>query len=239
MILLEAKALGKKFQNVSVLDNISLQLEPGQIFGLFGPDGAGKSTLLKIFCGLLKPDKGELWLKGQPAHGRPALLRQQVGYMPQRFSLYQDLTVAENLDFFCDLFQVPKASKQHRLNQVYEFSYLSQFSDRRAGALSGGMKQKLALSCILVGEPQILLLDEPTTGVDPVSRQQFWDLLVALAKEGRAIFVSTPYLEEGAYCDKLGLLLNGKMLRQGTREEVVGKGQSLEEVFLGLMEGTS
>jgi len=212
MILLESQTLSKKFGTETVLDKVSLQLESGKIFGLFGPDGAGKSTLLKLFCGLLKADSGAILLKGEALQNHRTLLRQQVGYMPQRFSLYQDLSVAENLDFFCDLFGLTGSARQKRLAQVYEFSHLGQFKERRAGALSGGMKQKLALSCILVGERQVLLLDEPTTGVDPLSRREFWQLLGALSAEGMAILVTTPYLEEASNCQKTGLLQGGKLL---------------------------
>jgi ABC-2 type transport system ATP-binding protein len=193
------------------------------MFGLIGPDGAGKTTLIRILSSLLDPDAGECWILDIPVAREPEKIRGIIGYMPQRFSLYPDLTVAENLRFFADLFRVPKAERRQRSEELLEFSRLTPFVKRRAGQLSGGMKQKLALSCALIHTPEVLVLDEPTTGVDPVSRREFWGILGKLKTDGVTILVSTPYMDEAEQCDRIALMHKGKVLTTGRARNIAGE----------------
>ncbi len=190
------------------------------MFGLIGPDGAGKTTLMRAVCTLLVPDGGTVLVLGMDATREIVAIRARLGYMPQRFSLYQDLTVEQNLRFFADLFQVKPSERETRLEELYRFSRLKPFKHRRSGALSGGMKQKLALSCALVHTPEILVLDEPTTGVDPVSRHEFWEILGTIQKQGTTILVSTAYLDEADRCDRVALVHDGNVVAAGTPEEL-------------------
>ena len=232
--------LHKSFSAAVALQDVSLALNPGELLGLIGPDGAGKTTLIKILVTLLKPDGGKASFFGLDLDSHHTEVRTRIGYMPQRFSLYPDLTVAQNLRFFADLFGVPATVQQERLQRLYAFSHLEPFSDRRAGALSGGMKQKLALSCILIHEPEVLILDEPTTGLDPISRHELWEILHVLIGQGMSILVSTPYMDEAVQCHRVGLMHQGRLLaidtptRLTTEPQATGAG--LEKVFLQLME---
>lgn len=204
--------LQKSYGSVKAVHGVSFEVKPGEIFGLIGPDGAGKTTIIRTIVSLLNPDQGEVLFQGKNVSQNPTFVRANIGYMPQRFSLYQDLTVEENLNFFGDLFQVSKDEQTRRKVQLYEFSRLGPFKDRRAGALSGGMKQKLALSCMLIHEPKVVILDEPTFGVDPVSRSEFWDILKMLAKNGTSLLVTTAYMDEASLCDRIGLIFEGEIL---------------------------
>ena len=213
--------LQKSFGSTRAVAGLDLTVARGEIVGMIGPDGAGKTTTMRIAMGLLRPDAGQVRVLGaDPGQGTPAI-KERLGYMPQRFSLYPDLTVGENLRFFAELYLVPAAERERREAELLEFSRLGPFRNRRAGALSGGMKQKLALSCNLVHQPQLLILDEPTTGVDPVSRQEFWQWLRRFAGEGLAILVSTPYMDEAELCDRVLLMHEGRALAQGTTAEVI------------------
>jgi ABC-2 type transport system ATP-binding protein len=218
---IEIHNLEKKYQQTEALASVSLEIGTGEMFGLIGPDGAGKTTLIRILTSLMDPDKGDCRLMNIPVHSEPQKVREIIGYMPQRFSLYPDLTVGENLRFFADLFKVAKDQRTKRTAELLEFSRLTPFIKRRAGKLSGGMKQKLALSCALIHTPKILILDEPTTGVDPVSRREFWNILKDLKNQGVSILVSTPYMDEAQRCDRIALIHKGKILATGTAEEVV------------------
>ena len=193
------------------VNSLSLSVNRGEIFGLIGPDGAGKTTLLRTLATLLVPTKGTLILREMDVTKHIAGIRAILGYMPQRFSLYQDLSVEQNLNFFADLFEVAPLERPERLERLYQFSRLEPFKNRKAGALSGGMKQKLALSCALIHTPDILLLDEPTFGVDPVSRQEFWQILHSIQEDGTTILVSTAYMDEATQCDRVALLFDGKV----------------------------
>ncbi len=204
--------LKKSYGSVQAVRGVSFEIDRGEILGLIGPDGAGKTTIIRILVSLLEPDEGELLFMGKDIVRNPAFVRAHIGYMPQKFSLYQDLTVEENLNFFGDLFQVP-AEKQAKIKQeLYAFSRLEPFKNRRAGALSGGMKQKLALSCMLIHQPEVLVLDEPTFGVDPVSRSEFWEILRNLADQGTSLLVTTAYMDEANLCDRVGLMYHGEVL---------------------------
>lgn len=200
----------KSFGAVQALNDISFSTSKGELFGLIGPDGAGKSTLFRILVTLMLSDRGEASVEGLDVRQDYRKIRQIIGYMAGRFSLYQDLSVKENLQFYATVFGTTITQNYDLIKDVY--AHIEPFEDRLAGRLSGGMKQKLALSCALIHRPKVLLLDEPTTGVDAVSRKEFWDLLKKIQQEGITILVSTPYMDEAAMCDRVGLLQNGKML---------------------------
>ncbi len=213
--------LKKKYKGTVALESVSLDIRVGEMFGLIGPDGAGKTTLIRILTSLMDPDAGTCHLLDIPVHEHPEKIRKVIGYMPQRFSLYPDLTVNENIKFFSDLFKVPGKKRKQRTAELLEFSRLTPFVNRRAGKLSGGMKQKLALSCALIHTPRVLILDEPTTGVDPVSRREFWDILHELKKQGVTILLTTPYMDEAARCDRIALIHKGNILAMGTAIDVI------------------
>lgn len=203
------------------LDSISLEISPGELFGLIGPDGAGKTTLFRILTTLLLADHGEATVDGLDVVKDYRDIRHRVGYMPGRFSLYQDLTVEENLNFFATLFGTSIAENYDLIKDIY--SQIEPFRNRRAGKLSGGMKQKLALSCALIHKPRVLFLDEPTTGVDPVSRKEFWEMLARLKAQGITIMVSTPYMDEATLCDRIALIQEGKILALDTPAAIVDR----------------
>ena len=211
MNAIEITNFHKSFGPVTAVDNASLTVKPGELFGLIGPDGAGKTTLMRAICTLLLPDSGQILVNGMDTTRDVGKIRASIGYMPQRFSLYQDLSVAQNLRFFADLFQVPPEERARRLEQLYQFSRLEPFRNRLAGDLSGGMKQKLALSCALIHTPDLLVLDEPTYGVDPVSRKEFWDILRTIQQEGTTILVSTAYMDEADQCERVALFFRGRI----------------------------
>ena len=201
--------------------DISFEVKPGELFGLIGPDGAGKTTIFRILTTLLLADKGEAKVAGYDVIKDYKAIRKSVGYMPGRFSLYHDLTVEENLSFFATIFGTTIEENYHLIKDIYE--QIEPFKDRRAGQLSGGMKQKLALSCALIHKPKVLFLDEPTTGVDPVSRKEFWEMLKRLQEQGITILVSTPYMDEAALCDRIALIQDGEILDIDTPEGIVSK----------------
>ncbi|OQX62230.1 MAG: ABC transporter [Desulfococcus sp. 4484_241] len=214
------KELEKSYGKTVALASVSLDVGKGEMFGLIGPDGAGKTTLMRILSSLLDPDSGDCVVAGVSVSEDPAGIRRIIGYMPQRFSLYQDLTVGENLRFFADLFRVPRRERIKRTAMLLEFARLEPFVKRQAGRLSGGMKQKLALACALVHTPEFLILDEPTTGVDPVSRREFWSILKKLKETGVTILVSTPYMEEAELCDRVALMHKGRVLMTGVAKDI-------------------
>jgi ABC-2 type transport system ATP-binding protein len=221
MPAVQATDLYKKYDTVEALRGVSFAVPEGSLVGLIGADGAGKTTLLRILVTLISPDRGSAIVLGADTTHGMQTIRRSIGYMPQRFSLYQDLSVRENLLFFADVFGIKAAEREERMKKMLSFSRLEKFQSRRAAALSGGMKQKLALSCALIHTPRLLILDEPTTGVDPVSRKEFWDILFELRCQGITIVVSTPYMDEAAFCDSLVLLHKGEVLRQGTPEKLL------------------
>ena len=221
MARLEARGLHKRFEDVSAVAGIDLDVEPGEIFGLVGPDGAGKTTTLRLLVGVLDPDQGHASLEGLRVDREPDRVREQLGYMPQQYSLYADLTVAENLRFFADMHFVSRADRKDRLARLYRFSRLEPYAHRRAGQLSGGMYKKLALSCNMIHNPRLLLLDEPTTGVDPLSRRELWEILYAFAAEGVAIVVSTPYMDEAERCHRVGLMSKGRFLETDSPKKIL------------------
>lgn len=213
------KRYGKKNAVVTALKEISFEVDKGELFGIIGPDGAGKTSLFRILTTLLLPEGGTASVDGFDVVKDYKAIRKRVGYMPSRFSLYQDLTVKENLDFFATIFNTSVEENYELVKDIY--SQIEPFKDRRAGKLSGGMKQKLALSCALIHRPSVLFLDEPTTGVDAVSRKEFWEMLQRLKKQGITILVSTPYMDEASLCDRVALVQSGKILSIDTPEQIV------------------
>ena len=218
-LIAEIRDVSKSYGNIQALSKVSFSVEEGEMFGLIGPDGAGKSTLYRLLATLLVPDSGSLTVMGHDTVKDYRLLRRLIGYMPERFSLYPDLSISENLNFFASLFGVSIKDNYDLIAPI--FSQLAKFPDRPAGKLSGGMKQKLALSCALIHRPPILLLDEPTTGVDAVSRSEFWDMLATLRKHGITILVSTSYMDEATRCDRIAMIDHGRILRTDTPERLV------------------
>lgn len=214
------ESLTKKYRSLVALESLDLAVEPGDILGLVGPDGAGKSTIIKLLAALLKPTSGQAIIFGSDTLRQPEAVRRQIGYMSQGFVLYHELTVKENLDFFSDLYGVEPRQKAERLEALLSFSRLKPFQGRLAGLLSGGMKQKLALSCALIHTPKLLLLDEPTTGVDPISRRELWKLLHEIWKQGVTMVVATPYLDEAERCSRVAFMDKGRMLRCASPEEL-------------------
>ncbi|HEY0897903.1 MAG TPA: ABC transporter ATP-binding protein [Sphingobacteriaceae bacterium] len=218
-----AENLVKRYQNgkesIEAVKGLSFKVPPGELFGVIGPDGAGKTSLFRMLVSLLLPDAGHAAVAGFDTVKDYREIRKQVGYMPGRFSLYQDLTVAENLDFFASIFNTTPQENYDLIRDIYV--QLEPFRDRRAGKLSGGMKQKLALCCALIHKPLVLFLDEPTTGVDAVSRKEFWDMLKHLKEQGITILVSTPYMDEASLCDRVALMQDGKLLSIDTPGEII------------------
>ncbi|MFA6148634.1 MAG: ABC transporter ATP-binding protein [bacterium] len=220
MDAIRTEGLTRRFGETTAVDGLTLSVAPGEIFGLVGPDGAGKTTTMRLLAAILDPTGGDAWVLGNSVRDDAAKIHERIGYMSQRFGLYADLTVLENLHFHADLYGVPRRDRAPRFEELFAFSGLGPFRNRFAGNLSGGMKQKLGLSCALVHTPGLLLLDEPTSGVDPVSRRDFWRILHRLLAEGVTVFVSTTYLDEAERCRRVGLLHRGRLLAAGSPEEV-------------------
>jgi len=206
------RGLTRRFGDVAAVDGLTFDVAPGELFGLVGPDGAGKTTTLRMLAGVLRPTGGDALVGGVSVARDPEGVKHRIAYMSQRFGLYTDLTVRENIDFYADLYQVPDAERPARLERLYRFSNLGTFEHRLAGQLSGGMKQKLGLCCALVHQPQILLLDEPTFGVDPISRRDLWLILHEMVAQGVTVLVSTAYLDEAERCDHVALLNQGRVI---------------------------
>ncbi len=226
--IVRTQNLCKSFGQTVAVNDLNLEVHRGELFGLVGPDGAGKTTTLRMMAGILEPSSGQLWVNGISVVDEPEAIKEHIAYMPQRFGLYQDLTVIENLIFYADLFRVPQKERGGRIERLMAFSRLGPFKERLAGALSGGMKQKLGLACALIHSPALLLLDEPTNGVDPVSRRDFWKILYDLLKQGISILVSTAYLDEAERTTRVGLMDHGSVIQ-------LGAPQALKELVKGVM----
>jgi ABC-2 type transport system ATP-binding protein len=210
------RELTRTFGNLTAVDRLTLEVGAGELFGLVGPDGAGKTTTLRMLAGVLRPTSGDAHVGGISVSADPEGVKHRIAYMSQRFGLYADLTVRENIDFYADLYRVPLAERPARLERLYQFSNLGAFEHRRAGQLSGGMKQKLSLCCALIHQPEILLLDEPTFGVDPISRRDLWFILHEMVHQGVTVFVSTAYMDEAERCDHVALLDHGRIIALDT-----------------------
>jgi len=214
--MVRALDLTRRFGELTAVDHLSLHVTKGEVFGLVGPDGAGKTTTLRMLCALMDPTSGSAEVAGCDVAKDPQGVKDRIGYMAQRFGLYQDLTVEENMVFYADLFGISKQDRNRMMPRFLEMTRMAPFRERPAGKLSGGMKQKLALMCTLLHKPEVLFLDEPTNGVDPVSRRDFWVILYDLVKQGMTVFVTTAYLDEAERCDRVGLMDKGRLIQCDT-----------------------
>lgn len=220
MLCIQTINLTKTFNSLVAVKNLRLEVNKGEIFGLVGPDASGKTTTLRMLCGILQPDQGEIKILGLDIEKQGDIIKEKIGYLPQRFALYSDLTVIENINFYADIYKVPRRMKQERIDRLLKVANLEHFKRRKAQDLSGGMKQKLGLICVLIHSPEILLLDEPTTGIDPLSRRDFWIILYELLKEGVTILFSTSYLDEAERCNRIGLIYEGELLATDTPNSI-------------------
>ncbi|MFA5043663.1 MAG: ABC transporter ATP-binding protein [Kiritimatiellia bacterium] len=220
MPAIRTEALTKTFDGHTAVDRLTLAVEEGEIFGLVGPDGAGKTTIMRLLTAILEPTSGDAWVTGRHIAREAEPIKDVIGYMSQRFGLYADLTVMENIHFYADIYGVPRRERAGKIERLLAFSNLAPFKQRLGGNLSGGMKQKLGLACALIHTPRILFLDEPTNGVDPVSRRDFWRLLYQLTRESVTIFVATAYLDEAERCSRVALLHEGRLQALGTPDEI-------------------
>lgn len=233
------ESLVKRFGSFVAVDHVSLEVEPGEIFGFLGPNGAGKSTTIRILCGLLTPTEGKALVHSLDVARQSEDVKKSIGYMSQRFSLYDDLTVSENIDFFSGVYGVDPAKREQRKQFVLKMAGLEERKDSMTRILSGGWKQRLALGCAILHQPPIVFLDEPTSGVDPIARRQFWDLIYEMASEGTTVFVSTHYMEEAEYCHRLALMYQGRVIALGTPAELKqqqGEGSTMDDVFIASIE---
>jgi ABC-2 type transport system ATP-binding protein len=232
--IIETHGLTRRFGNILAVDHLDMKIAPGEIFGLVGPDGAGKTTTLRMLCSLLDPSEGSARVAGHDVVREPQAVKDRIGYMAQKFGLYQDLSVEENMNFYADLFGIMGQERTKLAAQLLHMTRMEPFRDRLAGRLSGGMKQKLALMCTLLHHPQILFLDEPTNGVDPVSRRDFWAILYQLLKDGITILMTTAYLDEAERCNRVGLMHRGRLIRCDAPEALKQQAgaSNMEGVFI-------
>lgn len=238
MNAIEVKSLSKKFGDFTAVDNISFEVPKGKIFGFLGPNGSGKSTTIRMLCGVLTPSSGTAEVLGFDVKKDSEKIKQNIGYMSQRFSLYEDLTVSENLDFYAGIYGLTREEREERKKGIIAMAGLNGRERNITKNLSGGWKQRLALGCALIHKPQLLVLDEPTAGVDPVSRRIFWEMIYTLAKQGITILVTTHYMDEASSCDLLSFIFNGKLMATGTPEELIKQEEvsDLEDVFIKYVE---
>jgi ABC-2 type transport system ATP-binding protein len=232
--MIRAIQLTRRFGPLTAVDGFSVEVAKGEVFGLVGPDGAGKTTTLRMLCGLVDPSEGEAWVAGHHAVRETQAVKDRIGYMAQRFGLYGDLTVEENMRFYADLFGIDATEYGSLMERLLAMTRMEKFRQRPAAKLSGGMKQKLALMCTLLHHPEVLFLDEPTNGVDPVSRRDFWTILRQLVDEGLTVLVSTAYLDEAERCDRVGLIHKGRLIRCAPPAEIKGEmnAATLEDAFI-------
>lgn len=232
-IAVAVKGLGKRFGDFIAVDNVSFEVTTGEIFGFLGPNGAGKSTTIRMLCGILTPSSGTGTVAGYDVLTEAEKIKSHIGYMSQKFSLYEDLTVEENINFYSGIYRIAPEKKEARKEWVLEMAGLKEHRHSRTGILSGGWKQRLALGCAILHEPPIIFLDEPTSGVDPISRRKFWDLIYELTETGVTVFVTTHYMDEAEYCDRIGLIYRGELIAIGTPEAL--KTEQMQEDILEVM----
>jgi len=235
---IETDNLTKKFGAFTAVKGVSLKIKRGKIYGLLGPNGAGKSTTIRMLCGVLTPTLGKGKVVGYDIYNEPERVKENIGYMSQKFSLYEDLTVLENLEFYSNIYSLPKKVSRDRIKTLIEMAGLQGKERILSGKLSGGWKQRLALGCSLIHRPKLLILDEPTAGVDPVSRRIFWEMIYGLAGQGMTILVTTHYMDEAEICDEIAFIFNGKVIAEGRPKELIQreKGKNLEDVFISYVE---
>jgi len=232
-IAVAVKGLGKRFGDFIAVDKVSFEVTTGEIFGFLGPNGAGKSTTIRMLCGILTPSSGTGTVAGYDVLTEAEKIKAHIGYMSQKFSLYEDLTVEENINFYSGIYRIAPEKKEARKEWVLEMAGLKEHRHSRTGILSGGWKQRLALGCAILHEPPIIFLDEPTSGVDPISRRQFWDLIYELTETGVTVFVTTHYMDEAEYCDRIGLIYRGELIAIGSPEAL--KTEEMQEDILEVM----
>lgn len=239
--VITVKQLEKRFGRFVAVDRVSFEVRQCEVFGFLGPNGAGKSTTIRMLCGILSPSGGQGVVAGFDIRTQPELVKAHIGYMSQKFSLYQDLTVEENINFFSGIYRIPAEKKRERKEWVLEMAGLTEHRRRLTAELAGGWKQRLALGCAVLHEPPVVFLDEPTSGVDPISRRRFWDLIYELSAAGTTVFLTTHYMDEAEYCHRLGLIHGGRLVALGTPQELkrLGAAGSLEDVFATLIEARS
>jgi ABC-2 type transport system ATP-binding protein len=237
MVTIKTQGLTRKFGELTAVNNLNIQISEGEIFGLVGPDGAGKTTTMRLLTGILEPTSGEAWVYDKHTVREAEPLKEYIAYMSQRFGLYEELSVLENIHFYADVYGVAKENREQAIDRLLGFSGLLSFKQRFAGKLSGGMKQKLGLACALIHTPKVLFLDEPTNGVDPVSRRDFWGILYELLKEKVTIFCSTCYLDEAERCGRVGLMHKGRLLRCDSPKQIKKEynAKTLEEAFIRII----
>jgi ABC-2 type transport system ATP-binding protein len=234
--IIQTRDLTRRFGALTAVDHVTLDVARGEIFGLVGPDGAGKTTTLRLLCGLMNPSEGQARVAGYDVAREAQAVKDHIGYMAQRFGLYGDLTVEENMHFYADLFGISRQQRAELMPGLLRMTRMEPFGKREAGKLSGGMKQKLALMCTLLHRPQVLFLDEPTNGVDPLSRRDFWAILYQLLQDGITIFMTTAYLDEAERANRVGLLHQGRLIRCDTPEILKGPLPSLEAAFIATIQ---
>ncbi len=234
----ETRGLTRRFGSLTAVRELTLRIEPGEVFGLLGPNGSGKTTTIRMLCGLLEPSAGTARVAGVEVTESPDRIKERIGYMSQRFGLYEDLTVQENLDFYGGIYGLDGAARRERIEGVVGFLGLGRRLRQLAGELSGGWKQRLALACALMHQPSLLFLDEPTAGVDPAARRSFWTTIHALAREGTTVIVTTHYMDEAEQCGRLAMMSQGRLIALGTPAEVAAQvgGKSLEDAFIILQQ---
>jgi len=240
-MIIEVGHLRKVFGKLVAVDDISLKVEKGKIYGILGPNGAGKSTIIRMLCGVITPSAGKAWVNGLDVYKDSEKIKKQIGYMSQQFSLYEDLTVMENLNFFASIYGIRKKERDERIEQLIYMAGITGQEHQLTGRLSGGWKQRLALGCALIHKPKILVLDEPTAGVDPVARRVFWELIYKLAEQGITVLVTTHYMDEAESCDEVSFVFDGNILAQGTPQDLIRKSEvkTLEDVFIKYVEETT
>ncbi|HOF41166.1 MAG TPA: ABC transporter ATP-binding protein, partial [Candidatus Hydrogenedentes bacterium] len=227
------RGLGRRFGAFRAVNNVTFDVPRGEIFGFLGPNGAGKSTTIRMLCGILAPTEGEGRVAGCDLRTQAEEIKARIGYMSQKFSLYEDLTVEENIDFYSGIYRIPAEKKQERKTWALEMAGLSEYRGMRTSLLSGGWKQRLSLGCAMLHEPPVLFLDEPTSGVDPISRREFWDLIYELSSKGVTVFVTTHYMDEAEYCDRIGMIYRGELVAMGTPEAL--KRETMSEDVLEVL----
>lgn len=239
--MIELEGITKTFGKFEAVKGIDLKVEKGMIYGILGPNGAGKSTTIRMICGVLMPTKGKAFVNGMDVYTDSESIKSSIGYMSQKFSLYDDLTVMENLKFYASIYGIHGKERDERISQLIEMAGIAGRENQLAGNLSGGWKQRLALGCALIHKPSLLVLDEPTAGVDPVARRVFWELIFKLAKQGITVLVTTHYMDEAESCDKIAFVFNGTVMAEGTPSELIEANgvKKLEDVFIQYVEKTT
>ncbi|MCD6162336.1 MAG: ABC transporter ATP-binding protein [candidate division Zixibacteria bacterium] len=229
-ISVEVNNLTRKFGNFTAVDNVSFEVKRGEVFGFLGPNGAGKSTTIRMLCGIIAPTSGTGTVSGIPLGKNSDKIKSIIGYMSQKFSLYEDLSVFENLDFYSGVYPIPKGKRCQRVDEALEISGLTKRKDHITGTLPGGLKQKLALACSLLHQPEVLFLDEPTAGVDPLSRRNFWEMIYKLSESGVTVFVTTHYMDEAEHCDRIAFIASGKLIKTDSPENLKQTSRKLLEI---------